>query len=458
MTTSDVTECQSNQQCRVAFGFGSTCGDDGYCSVAEPSPRCTKTFPEDLFQNPDRYGDPIIIGNLMDRSLTTHQARENAAELALQQVNEQGGVDGRLFASVFCTIEVNNDFDTFNRQEAAVASAQYLVDSIGVPAIVGPAASGDTQAVFTAIVDEDVLVISPSATSPALSTLEIPPFTDDQPGRLWRTAPPDSLQGQAIANDMTAPGFGRSGPVSNVAVIHEAGAYGEGLLSVFQLVFPGSVTIYPYSTPSGMSESIAEAGNTSVEEVVFISSQSDDAISFLDAASLPGYNGKQIFLTDAAANSDVLTQADSTRFPQVRGSRPAPLDPASDFVYASFLSAYLARYGDDATQYSFVAHAYDAGWLVALGAAWAVLNEGGVTGTNIAKGLRKISDPTGLRLEIRPSNWPSAVQNFANGLPIDLEGASGLLDYDATNEETTANIEIWRIQSGQISGVDLWRP
>ena len=458
LTTTDVAECTSSLECRTAFGFGSACSNEGYCTQAETTPRCTKTYPEDLFDEPEKYSNTIVIGNLMDRSLVTHQARENAAQLALQQANEQGGVDGWTFGSVYCTIEVNSDYDDYNRQEAAVASARYLIDSLAVPAIVGPAASGDTQQVFQALANDDVLIISPSATSPALSGLESPPFSDQAPGRLWRTAPPDSLQGQAIASDMTEPGVGRAAPVSNVAVIHEAGAYGEGLLAVFKLVFPGSVTELPYDNQAVLGEAIASAGASGVQEVVFISSQSDDVIAFLDAASLPNYDGKSIFLTDGAANSDVLSEANPVRFPQVRGSRPAPLDPVNDLVYATFLSSYYAVYGDDATQYSFVAHAYDAAWLVAFGAAWALLREDGVTGTNIAKGLRRISDPVAPTLELKPSSWAAALQSFANGQAVNIEGASGRLDYDPANEETSANIEIWRIQGGEISGVDLWTP
>lgn len=458
VTTSDVAECTTSQECRTAFGFGTSCAGDGYCTQAEPSPRCLKTYPEDLFQNPTKYSDAIVIGNLMDRSLGTHQARENAAQLAFQQVNEYGGIEGRSFAQVFCTIEVNSDFDDLNRQEAAVASARYLIDALGVPAIVGPAASSDTQAVFQAIQNDDVLIISPSATSPSLSGLETPPFDDQAPGRLWRTAPPDSLQGQAIANDMNRPGPGRPGSVSSVAVIHEAGAYGEGLLQVFTLLFQGTVEVFPYDNESALSFGIADAGLANVEEVLFISSQSEDVISFLDAATLTTYANKQIFLTDGAANQDVLTEADDLRFDQVRGSRPAPLDPMNDQVYVTFLSSYLTAYGDSAEQYSFVAHAYDAGWLVALGAAWALLREDGLTGTNIAKGLRRISDPEATPMDVRGDSWVAALERFENGDSINIEGASGPLDYDSTSEETSANIEIWRIQGNQLDGIDLWTP
>ena len=41
--------------------------------------------------------------------------------------------------------------------------------------------------------------MSPSATSPALTELE-PAASDETPGLLWRTVPPDSLQGRVIVS------------------------------------------------------------------------------------------------------------------------------------------------------------------------------------------------------------------------------------------------------------------
>lgn len=458
LTTTDRASCVRDEQCRAEFGLGSVCMDDGFCDYVAPNPRCTRAYPEHLFDHPIEHRDALIIGNLMDRSLATHQARENAVELAMSQANAQGGILGRELSVIFCTIEENTDLDGLSRREAAITSARYLVDVIGVPAIIGPASSGDVQAVFESIRDDDVLLISPSATSPALSSLEAPPFTDEQPGLLWRTAPPDSLQGQAIASDMMTPGPGRLGPVTAVAVVHEQGAYGDGLTEVFEQAFDGAVTRLAYQDPSVLGELVAMAGALDVQEVVFVSSQISDVIAFLNAASLSSYDDKTIFLTDGAANSDVLVQADPVRFAQVRGSRPAPLDAESDFVYMSFLASYLAAYNDDATRYSFVAHAYDAAWMVAYGAAWAVARGEPLGGRSIAMGLRRLSDPLAEEVEIKPSTWYTVVDALSAGRSVDITGASGPLDYDADTEETSSDIQLWEIRDGQIVGIDLWSP
>ncbi len=285
LLTTDMDSCEVNADCRAEFGLGAVCAQDGYCELSLVHPRCTKTFPDDLLDNPIEYKDSIVVGNLMDRSLGTHQARENSAQLAFKGINVEGGVEGQSFGVIFCTIEVNSDFDDLTRPEAAVASARYLVDDIGVPAIIGPAASSDTQAVFMEVKPDQVLIISPSATSPALEALDDPPFNDSTPGLLWRTAPPDSLQGRAIADDMTRPGAERQTPVSSVAAVHETGAYGEALAAVFANEFSGQTSLFPYDDPTNLPEATAAAGGSPAEEVLFISSQSEDVIAFLNAAT-----------------------------------------------------------------------------------------------------------------------------------------------------------------------------
>lgn len=456
LTRTSVTDCESNVECRDAFGIGSVCNSDGLCEEAELSPRCTQTDPPGLFSDPEASRDRILFGNLMDRSVATHVARERSAQLAYEQVNEEDGVDGRLFGAVFCTIEENDEFDDLTREEAAKASAEFLVDVVGVPAILGPAASTDTQAVFQDVGGGGVLIISPSATSPALTQLDPPEVSNDSPGLLWRTAASDALQGAVIASDMLDPGEGREAPVTRVAVIHEAGAYGDGLYDVFSRAFTdggGSAEEYLFEGEGQLTDAIADVGaNTDATEVLFISAQAPLIAAFLDsAATLASYDSKTIFLTDAAANPDVLKDIDSGLAARVRGTRPAPLDPLRDLVYSSFIAAYTAAYRDDVRAYSFAANAYDAAWLLVYGATWALLREDGLTGRNIARGLRRVS--SGQDIEIRPTGWVSVLQAFRQGQSVDVSGASGDLDYDPGTEETTAEIQVWKVVNKEAVGI-----
>ena len=75
----------------------------------------------------------------------------------------------------------------------AIAEAERLINDESVMAIMGPNCSGNTGAVITnVLVPNGVVAISPSATSPALTTLE-------DGGWFFRTAPSDARQGPVLA-------------------------------------------------------------------------------------------------------------------------------------------------------------------------------------------------------------------------------------------------------------------
>ena len=454
--------CTQDKDCRAEFGFGAVCNADGLCEEARPgstsvnsvagSSRCATTFPEDLFTRPERYKNAIVIGSLMDHSSPAHLVREKAISLAVKEAAGEKGADGKPVAAVFCDIAQKSDYDALTRPAAAVACANFLSTSLGVAAIVGPSASGDTQQVWEAMRPKGTVVISPAATSPSLLALE-PTSSDSAPGFLWRVAPPDSLQGVVIADDMLARG------VTSVAVVRETGAYGEGLAKVFQETFTarnGKVTILSVSADTQIGEATAMVAAGDAAEVLFISSQQDWVVKFLNGASgQAGYDSKGIFLTDAAANQSVLTgaAAASKLFPRVRGTRPAPRD-AKDYVFASFVANYKAEYqGEDPTAATFSHHAYDAAWLALYGAAWSGLKENGVTGLGIARGLRRVSSG-GATTPIIPSSWATVVNAFRTGASVNLSGASGELDFDPVTRNVMAPIEIWSIANGAIAHVD----
>lgn len=437
LETVQRASCETDTACQAAFGFGSVCREDGFCQRAPENARCTRTFPEDLLTRPEEHRDTIVIGNLMDRSLATHAARENAAELAIRSANDAMGLDGRPFGIVFCTIEEDNALDSLMRQEAAVETARYLAEDLHVPAIVGPASSADTQAVFLAVRDLGTLVISPSATSPALTGVDVTNPTDETPGLLWRTAPPDSQQARVIANDM------ESRSVTSIAVIHATDAYGDGIAQELLGAFGGTAELLPFENESVLAEQVVRAASMSVQEVLFVSSQTDQAAAFVNATvTLTEFDTKGIFLTDSAANADFVssTSGASARWPQIRGTRPRL---PSGAVYDVFRSRYQTVFSDDPEAYSFTAHAHDAAWLVLYGIAWATAQEGSISGLHIARGLRHVSG--GDAFEITPSAFQQIVAAFGRGESVDVSGASGALDYDPATEETEGVIELWTV-------------
>lgn len=410
--------------------------------------RCDETFPSNLLDEGERFGDAFVIGAIADEALETHMARQRAVRLAFRDARDQGGVEGREVGIVFCTNEVDPAIDALDQNEATAEVVRYLHDSLAITAIVGAPSSDATEAAFEVAQENGQLLVSPSATSPALTELE-PAASDETPGLLWRTVPPDSLQGRVIADDLAM----RS--VSNVALIVQEGSYGNGLADVFEAQFAGTVTRFTFRNASERNTVGTEVGLGDFEEVLFISSQTPDVSAFLlFANTFPGYAEKEIFLTDSAKNLDLLRDAAAAEplFARVRGTAPARIEGRT---YDAFQSAYTAEYSEAASDFSFTAHAYDAAWITLLGAEWAGLQEGDLSGRSIARGLRQLSAGVPIRLE--GPVLAEARERFRLGESIDVEGASGALDFAPSNEETAAAVEVWTIAADAAGFVEQYQ-
>ena len=436
--------CASSVDCRDALGLGWACGEDAQCFQPGPHPRCTSE-PSSILTDPAAHQDDLLIGSIFDQDDFLLMVR--AARLAVIQVNDRDGLGGRPVGIVECTNEESAAFDALTAEEATVEVGRYMAEQFGVSAIVGPATSGRAEVAYNALSPLDVLLISPSATSPALTAIDGLVSTDAAPGLFWRTAPPDSLQGRVIADQMITE-LG----VTRVAVINETGAYGEGLAEVFLQNFVGggrTADSFPFSNVTDLGQITATVGDqtSDFEEVLVISSQTSDVADFLNAAAgIPGYAAMGIFLTDGARDAQLLEETAGTAnalYPNIRGTVPAILQ---GLVYNAFSAAYTIVYnGQNPADFGFSAHAWDASWLALIGAAWADAQEAEVTGTTIARGLRKVS--SGDPLDLGPTDWTEVRANFSGGTAVDVSGASGALNYDPESGETTAPIFVWRINA-----------
>lgn len=435
------SRCADTQECRDAFGLGSVCAADGFCELPDAPVRCLSTEPTDVFNRPEKYADAIVVGGLFDHSTDLPQV--NSALLAVAQANDLGGLDGREFVSVSCTYEENTEFDDSSPQEAALDLTAYLVDVLGAQAIVGPATSDRSFDAYAVASEAGAVVMSPSATSPELTSVDGDVHSDEAPGLFWRTVPPDDLQGVVMALDITNRG------VTNVGVVHEESSYASALADVFEAEYGGTVTRFSFDNPTTRSEAITDVGNAGVEEVVFLSSEATDHVAFFEAAAVSAdFNDVdpiEIFLADAGSDPFILANTADVAdvlYDRVRGTRPKIPDGE---VFEQFQAAYASVFGEDPSDAVFAPYTYDAGWLVVYGHAWSHFQEGEISGLGIARGLRKISDPAGGELPVRPGSWDIVLEKFEAGVSVDLEGASGPLDFDPITGETAVAIEVYVI-------------
>ena len=126
-------------------------------------------------------------------SLTPHMA--GGAELAIAEVSDSGKLLGGK-----TVIPVRAD-STCIDSSAATAAAERLITADGIKGIMGADCSGVTGAILTNIaLPNGMVMISPSATSPGLSTVE-----DND--LFFRTAPSDARQGAVMTEILMEQGI-----------------------------------------------------------------------------------------------------------------------------------------------------------------------------------------------------------------------------------------------------------
>ncbi len=153
-------------------------------------------------------------------SLTPSMA--DGAELAMKEVTDSGLLLGG--ASVTSVRADSTCIDS----GAAQAAAERLITGDGVKAVVGADCSGVTGAILQNVaLPNGIVMISPSATSPALSTA-------DDNGLFFRTSPSDARQGVVMTEVLMENG------VNEVAVTYTNNDYGKGLADAFQAAFEGA--------------------------------------------------------------------------------------------------------------------------------------------------------------------------------------------------------------------------
>ncbi len=170
-------------------------------------------------------------------------AMGSGAEMAMAEVTESGKLlDGATVTATRAdTGCIDNGLSTSNGE-------RMIAD--GVAGIIGGDCSGVTGAILQNVaIPNGMVMISPSATSPGLSTME-------DNGLFFRTAPSDAREGQVMADILNDRG------ISSIALTYTNNDYGKGLADAIQSSFEasgGEVTIVA-AHEDGKADYSAEVG------------------------------------------------------------------------------------------------------------------------------------------------------------------------------------------------------
>ena len=343
------------------------------------------------------------------------------AEMAMAEVTASGQLlGGKAITSV-------RGDSTCIDASAAVAVAERLITSDGVDGIVGAMCYGATTAMLTNVaVPNGMVMISPSATSPALSTVE-------DNGLFFRTAPSDARQGVVMAEILMDRG------IDNVAVTYTNNDYGLGLANSFAEAFAaagGTVTLVAahederadYSAEVG---ALASAGGDALVVAGYVDSGGSGIIrAALDTGAF------DTFVFPDGMVGQALVDNFGTEINGSFGQFPGTDSDCAE-IYHNMASAA----GFDGTS-AFSKEAYDAAALIML----AMQAAGSTVPADYALHVMNVANAPGE--QILPGQLGRALELIAAGQDIDYVGASAV-ELVGPGESGGAYREI-EIQNGEI--------
>lgn len=371
----------------------------------------------------DDEGDQLKIAFLADFSGPLAEFGpeiQKGAELAVQHINDGGGVNGQDVVLV--------TGDTGLDETKSVEEARRLVDVEGVHAIVGPLASGITAAVAESVtIDAEVPTITPSGTSPSLTGI-------DDNGFLLRSTISDAAQGVVLAQLATDEGIG------SVGVLFENSAYGQGLAAVFEANYGGTVSSSAYE--NGQASYLAELESVSGGEYLIAIGYPTDALIFVREALENDVYDKFLFV-DGTKSQDLVDGIGGEFLNGSKGTAPAA-DESSNAL-AAWNEAYEAVHGALPTR-PFVREAYDAVIAIALAAETA----NSLEGADLAAALLDVGNPGGETIIPGADSIKDGLKAAKDGDDVNYEGAATTLDWDQAGDVTSGFVGIWTYEAGAI--------
>ncbi|WP_273503360.1 ABC transporter substrate-binding protein [Paracoccus sphaerophysae] len=266
-------------------------------------------------------------------------------ELAAKEATDSGKL---LDGSKVSVVQADN---TCADAAASVTAVERLVTADKVNGIVGGMCSGETIASLEKVaVPNGMVMISPSATSPALSTI-------DDKGFFFRTAPSDARQGEVMADIITERG------IKNVAVTYTNNDYGKGLADSFATAFKAKGGTITVSSPhdDGKADYAAEVGALASAggEALVVAGYVDQGGSGIVRGSLDAGSFDTFVFTDGMI-SQTLVDKFGAELEKSFGQNPSAEGEGRDAFIAGAKAAGFE--GSDA----FAAEAYDAAALLML--------------------------------------------------------------------------------------------
>lgn len=321
---------------KSVFGLLASVSLLGACGNGE------STATEDASLYDDR--DTILIGSLFANSgaYTAYgQPQTNAVQLAVEEINAAGGVNGKQLELV--------EYDYSSEETEASSLATRLATEDQVSLIIGPDTSGSSLAALQQASQDNIPLLSPSAS--------LDDFTVDSSGEVvdtaWRVAYSDSYQGEALAQ-FAVEEFG----ATKAAILGDNSSdYAVGLVTTFEESFPGEVVITENFTAdeTDFSAVLTNIAGTDFD-ILFVPGYYEQAGPIIKQAREMGIT-QPILGPDGFGNSQLYELAGTANLNDVFYTTQFSSLSEEEHVQ-NFLTNYEEKFGQSADMFS--AMAYDA--------------------------------------------------------------------------------------------------
>lgn len=345
-----------------------------------------------------------------------------STKLAVKEINDQGGIlKGKL------------DFIIADGQcnpQASAAAAKKLVDVDKVVGIIGELCSGATiAAAEAAAIPAGVVMISPAATSPALSGLKDKDF-------VFRTAPSDARLGEVYAQYLIKRG------IKKIAMTYMNNDYGKGVANSFREPFKkagGTITAdleHNEKAASFRAELATLAKGK--PDWLFVIGYSNSSGPVIMKQALEGGFFKKFLGSEGTRDAKLYEQIG---IKNLEGTIMAVSgDPASKNL--DTFNAELAKVNKEYVGKPFTAHGYDAMFMLAL----AIETAGSTDRAKVRDALRRVASIGGVT--INPGEWKKAKEAIAKKQKVTYHGAAGNHVFDK-NGDVSGVVDIYEIKKGK---------
>ena len=359
----------------------------------------------------------LVLGTLVPQSgdlSVIVESLQTPIDMAVAEINDAGGVLGKPVTVV--------EGDDGTNPNVAQTTYSKLITTDKVDAIIGPAPSGVASKLVDSFETDEVPTCSGSTTAANL--------TGQGGGYFFRTAPPDKLQGPALAQLITGDNH------SKVAIIARNDDYGKGFSELLGTALEDSgaevATTVLYNPEGSNFDADVQKVVDSAPDAVAIIGFNDDGAKIVTTMIGQGAGPADIpiYTADGMKSSsfaETVDPADPSKIAGIKGTAPAAAPSGVE-------SPFTAKFADTGIDTIFSSYYYDCTILMALAAQAGNSDAGPDIAANFSKNLEGDNDC---------NTYADCLSFLKEGETIHYRGASSAFEKWDKMEPGTGVYDVW---------------